>query len=97
MSTPLERRPAAAEHLPPPSENDAIATAGVLFHFVGGSQELRERLARWMEHHDGDLDAEIVAWYLGECHRLLEPECELPLDADFHPGRVRLPHMCGIM
>lgn len=82
-------RPASAGHIPDPDLAAAQATAGTLFHFVGGSAELRERLARWMEHHPGDLDGQIVLWYLEACHQLLEPDCALPLDADVHPGRTR--------
>jgi len=84
------KRPDNAEHVPPPDLAAAQSTAGVLFHFVGGSKELRERLARWMEHHEGDLDEQIVQWYLTACHELLEPECREPLDAfSPHPGRTR--------
>ena len=82
-------RPANAGHVPDPDLAAAQSTAGVLFHFTGGSPELRERLARWMEHHPGDLDEGIVHWYLDACHRLLEPDCKLPLEEDFHPGRTR--------
>ncbi len=63
--------------------------AGMLFHYVGGSKELRGRLAAWIEHHEGDLDEQAVEWYLRECHAWLEPECEEPLDWDPHPGRTR--------
>jgi hypothetical protein len=82
-------RPANAAHLPAPDKDDALTMAGVLFHYVGGSKELRGRLARWIEHHEGDLDEQIILWYLTRCHELLEPDCELPLDTDFHPGRTR--------
>jgi uncharacterized protein (DUF2252 family) len=82
-------KPANARHLSEPDYDDAMAMAGSLFHFVGGSKELRDRYARWMEHHEGDLDEHIVAWYLGRCHALLEPGCPEPLDADVHPGRTR--------
>lgn len=82
-------RPENAGHLPAPSQEDALAMAGVLFHYVGGSPELRERLAKWLEHHEGDLDDGIVRWYLAACHALLEPDCDLPLDGDMHPGRQR--------
>jgi len=82
-------RPANAEHLPVPDLDDALATAGVLMHFVGGSLELRGRLARWMEHHAGDLDEQVVLWYLGECHAQLEPDCAEPLEANLFPGRTR--------
>ena len=85
----MMERPANAEHLGPPDLGDALATAGVLFHFIAGSEELRTRLARWTEHHEGDLDDQIVLWYLTECHKLLEPECDLPMDWDAHPGRSR--------
>jgi hypothetical protein len=83
------KRPDNAEHLPAPDRDDAMATAGALFHFVGGSTELRERLAKWMEHHEGDLDEQIILWYLTECHALLEPDCKMPFDWDAHPGRTR--------
>jgi hypothetical protein len=82
-------KPANALHLPEPDKNDALIMAGVLFHFVGGSEELRTRLAKWMEHHEGDLDENIVLWYLTECHALLEPGCQQPFDWDPHPGRKR--------
>jgi len=83
-------RPANAEHVPEPTRvSDAVIFAGVLMHFVGGSEELCERLARWMEHHEGDLDAGIIRWYTATCHRLLEPDCDMPLDGNMHPGRVR--------
>jgi len=83
------KHPDSAVHLPPPELTDAIIMGGVLMHFVGGSPELRTRLARWLEHHDGDLDEQIVLWYLTACHALLEPDCALPLDGDMHPGRQR--------
>lgn len=82
-------RPANAKDLPAPDVEAALTMAGVLFHFVGGSPELRERLVRWMEHHEGDLDEKVILWYLTEAHALLEPECRLPMDADVHPGRPR--------
>lgn len=82
-------RPADAEHLPMPGHDAAMATAGVLFHFVGGSAELRERLAKWMQHHEGDLDERIIQWYLTACHEVLEPGCEMPLSWDPHHGRTR--------
>jgi hypothetical protein len=83
------KRPDNAGHVPAPDLDAAESMGGVLFHFVGGSAELRGRLARWMEHHEGDLDEQIVLWYLTACHALLEPDCDLPLDAEFHPGRQR--------
>ena len=84
------KRPANAQHLPAPAPvDDARVFAGVLMHFIGGSTELRTRLARWMEHHEGDLDEQIILWYTAECHQLLEPDCTLPLDGDMHPGRPR--------
>lgn len=83
------QRPANAPHLPAPDRADALSMAGVLFHFVGGSQELRDRLAKWLEHHEGDLDEQIVLWYLTACHQVLEPDCAEPMDTDFHPGRTR--------
>lgn len=82
-------RPEGAEHVPAPDKAAAESMSGVLFHFVAGSKELRWRLARWMEHHEGDLDEQIVAWYLTECRAQLEPDCALPLDWDAHPGRTR--------
>jgi hypothetical protein len=82
-------RPGSAAHLPVPDEDAALSTAGVLFHYIGGSAELRERLARWLEHHEGDLDDETVLWYLTACHALLEPDCDLPIGWDPHPGRQR--------
>jgi len=84
----LLSRPANAV-LPPPSLEDALSTAGVLFHYVGGSPELRERLAKWLEHHEGDLDDQTVLWYLTACHALLEPDCTEPMGWDAHPGRQR--------
>jgi hypothetical protein len=83
------KRPGNAGHLPAPDRDAAVVMAGVLFHYIGGSKELRERVARWMEHHEGDLDEQIILWYLTECHAQLEPGCDLPLDWDAHPGRVR--------
>jgi hypothetical protein len=83
------KRPDNAGHVPAPDRDAALATAGALFHFVGGSAELRERLARWMEHHEGDLDEQIVLWYLAECHKLMEPGCDVPMDWAAHPGRPR--------
>lgn len=82
-------RPEGAEHVPEPDREAALVLAGVLCHFVGGSEELRTRLARWMEHHEGDLDEQIVLWYLTQCHALIEPDCTLPMDWDAHPGRTR--------
>ena len=89
MGAVIPARPANAGHLPPPTRDDAMAMAGMLFHYVGGSKELRGRLARWIEHHEGDLDEDIVLWYLAACHAVLEPGCELPMDWDAHPGRTR--------
>lgn len=89
MTGPRMKRPGNADHVPAPGLDDAYATAGVLFHFVGGSAELRGRLARWMEHHEGDLDEQIILWYLTECHALLEPGCAEPMDMDMHPERQR--------
>jgi hypothetical protein len=82
-------RPAGASHIPVPGKADALVMAGVLFHYVGGSKELRGRLAAWMELHPGDLDEHAVEWYLTECHALLEPDCTEPMDWNPHPGRVR--------
>lgn len=83
------QRPANAAHVPMPDLASAEAMSGVLFHFVGGSKELRERLAKWMEHHEGDLDEQILLWYLTACHSLLEPGCDEQMDADFHSDRRR--------
>ena len=83
------QRPADADHAQQPDLGDALVMAGVLCHYVGGSAELRTRLARWLEHHQGDLDEQIVLWYLSACHALLEPACRLPMDWDAHPGRTR--------
>lgn len=85
----MNARPPGSGHLPAPDMEAAESMAGVLFHYVAGSAELRERLARWIEHHEGDLDEQIVLWYLTECHRLLEPGCSLPMNWDAHPGRKR--------
>jgi hypothetical protein len=83
-------RPDNAEHIPAPATpGEAEVFAGVLMHFVGGSKELRERLAKWMEHHEGDLDEQIVLWYLTACHELLQPDCEMPIGGDAHLGRTR--------
>lgn len=82
-------RPEGYGHLPAPDRGAALTMAGVLFHYVGGSTELRERLARWLEHHEGDLDEQVILWYLTECHALLEPGCPEPMDWDAHPGRQR--------
>jgi hypothetical protein len=82
-------RPPGYDHLPAPDKADALTMAGVLFHYVGGSPELCSRLAAWIQHHPGDLDADIIRWYLSECHALLEPGCTEPLDWDAHPGRTR--------
>jgi hypothetical protein len=84
------KRPENAEHVPDPDLAAAQSMAGVLFHYVAGSRELRERLARWMEHHEGDLDEQIILWYLAACHEILEPGCREPLDMySPHPGRTR--------
>lgn len=82
-------RPEQAAGLETPDRDDALAMAGTLFHYIAGSEELRTRLARWMEHHEGDLDEQTVLWYLTECHKVLEPGCTLPIDSDVHPGRTR--------
>jgi hypothetical protein len=83
------KRPLNAVYLEPPSYDAAMSMAGVLFHFVGGSRELRDRLARWMEHHEGDLDEQVILWYLTESHKQLEPRCTEPMDFNPYPGRVR--------
>lgn len=83
------RRPGNAGHVPPPTRDDALVMAAVLFHFVGGSAELRGRLAKWLEHHEGDLDEQIMLWYLTGCHQQLEPGCGEPMGWSPHPGRER--------
>jgi hypothetical protein len=85
----LMNRLANAAHISVPDKNDARVMAGVLCHYIAGSKELRERLARWMGPHEGDLEEQAVEWYLGECHALLDPDCAEPLDWAPHPGRTR--------
>jgi hypothetical protein len=84
----IRSRPDDAAHVMPPTLDDAKGIVGPLMHFVGGSPELAGRFARWLEHHEGDMDADIVRWYLTQCHKLLEPECQDPIDFEI-PGRTR--------
>ena len=73
--------------LPPPDLDAAHATAGMLCHFIASDPALTEIFRRWIEHHDGDLTADMVAWYLGECHDLLSPGCPDPATYDYRPER----------
>lgn len=82
-------KPANASHVLTPDLEAAQATSGMLFHFIAGDRDLRTRLARWIEHHEGDLDEQIVLWYLTACHTLLEPGCTEPMGWNPHPGRTR--------
>jgi hypothetical protein len=74
-------------NLPSPDEDQARATGGTLCHFVASDPFITERFRRWVEHHEGDLTAEDVRWYLGLVHDLLSPECADPVTHDFRPER----------
>jgi hypothetical protein len=73
--------------LPPPDYDDALATGGVLCHFVASDDAMIETFRAWVEHHPGDLSAEQVVRYLSDVHDLLAPECEQPAVFDLKPER----------
>jgi hypothetical protein len=62
-----------------PSEAEARATAGAVFHYLSESPERMAEFARWAEHCPGDLDNATVWRALCACHDLLSPECSDPL------------------
>lgn len=72
---------------PPPDLDAARATAGMVFHFIASDPAVTELFRRWIEHHPGDLTAEVVIWYLGECHDLISPTCEDAVTHDYRPDR----------
>lgn len=73
--------------LPPPDLDAAGATAGMLCHFIASDPALTEHFRRWIEHHAGDLTADMVVWYLGEVHDRLSPGCPEPVTHDYRPDR----------
>jgi hypothetical protein len=81
--------PAAAE-LPPPDYDEALATGGVLCHFVASYPALTETFRAWVEHHPGDLTNEQVVAYLSAVHDLLVPDCDVPAADDLRPDRRTL-------
>jgi hypothetical protein len=74
-------------YLPPPDRDEALATGGVLCHFVASDPATTEAFRAWIEHHPGDLDAPQVVAYLDQVHDLLAPECDLPAHDDLKPER----------
>jgi hypothetical protein len=72
--------------LPPPDLDAALATAGMLCHFVASDPAMTETFRAWIEHHPGDLSAGQVSDYLAAVHDLLSPGCE-PAAHDFRPER----------
>ena len=73
--------------LPPPDYDAALATGGVLCHFVASDPAMTEAFRAWVEHHPGDLDAAMVVQYLGEVHDILAPSCQAPATKDLNPWR----------
>lgn len=73
--------------LPPPTEEAARATAGMLCHYIASDPAQTELFRRWIEHHDGDLTADMVVWYLGLAHDLVSPGCPDPATHDYRPER----------
>jgi hypothetical protein len=73
--------------LPPPDHDAALATAGVLCHFVASDPVVTETFRGWVEHHPGDLTGEQVVGYLVAVHDLLAPTCEIPASTDLKPER----------
>lgn len=69
-------------HLPEPGIEDALATAGMLVHYVASDPARREAFTRWIEHCPGDLDDDQVTGYLAKVHALLEPGCAIPAATD---------------
>jgi hypothetical protein len=74
--------------LPDPEIEDALATGGVLCHYVASDPAAAERFARWIEHCPGDLDAAAVIGYLSKVHDLLQPVCSSPAIVDLAPDRA---------
>jgi hypothetical protein len=77
----------ADDFLPPPDMKQALATAGMLIHFVASDPPTLEAFRVWVEHHAGDLDTAQVAGYLAGTHALLSPTCEDPASYDYRPER----------
>jgi hypothetical protein len=77
----------AGSVLPAPDMDQALATGGVLCHFVVSDRVITETFRGWVEHHPGDLTPAEVVWYLGLVHDLLAPTCELPAPVDLAPDR----------
>lgn len=73
--------------LPAPDMDKALATVGVLCHFIASSTELTEQFRAWVEYHPGDLTAEDVTWYLSYVHDLIAPGCDTPATVDLMPER----------
>ena len=82
--------------LPPPDSDQALATAGMLCHFVASDPAMTETFRVWIEHHPGDLDAAQVVSYLCAVHDLLSPECE-GATFDFRPERRMLAGAAGAL
>lgn len=74
-----------------PDMQNALSFAGILCHFVASDREIGERLARFMEHCPGDLDAAIIAAYAARAHDLLSPDCKYPATAGREAMTARRP------
>ena len=75
--------------LPEPDLDNALATAGVLCHFIASHPAMAEVFARWVEHCPGDLDPADVSRYLSQVHDLLQPDCGIQATEDLQPPSRR--------
>ena len=58
-----------------PTEAEARATAGAVFHYLAEDPVRLAAFARWAEHCPHDLTNADVWRALAACHDLLNPEC----------------------
>jgi len=90
MTTPPSAHLAA---LPPPDVDAALATAGMMIHWLQRDLRALRRFAVYTEYHPGDLTRDLP-WlrdYLWECHEILNAGCEDPRgDAEDGDG-LRVP------
>ena len=70
---------APGEHLPPTTVDGALATAGVLIHWLATDAEALTRFRHWTEHCPDGLTDDDVRGVLADTHDLLSPGCPDPL------------------
>jgi hypothetical protein len=58
---------------------DALATAGMLVHWVTSDPELIMKFAAYIEISPGQLDGATVHDYLVHAHSVLNPGCDEPM------------------